>query len=350
MVAMEALETGTKALPLYSHRNSPRVYTQPQLFACLVLKTFFKTDYRGIVAMLADLPDLVAVLQLKAVPHYTTLQKASERLLAQQQGADALLSATVERFMKRCQRRRRRRRQRRRRGRRARVRRAAMDSSGLDCGHASRYYVARRAKGQKRSEKPAQQTTYKRYAKLEAVFDCDTHLILAAFGTTGPRPDTDRFVPLLEAALTRVDIATVLADAGYDSEPNHVHARERRGVRSVMPAEVGRPSESPPTGRWRRLMKQNLTAWSGFLYCSYGQRWQAECGISMIKRRLGASVAARSEAGQSRELMLLAITHNVLILYVRWSFLRSRRDPFGRPRDPFGRPYPDAEPPVPAAG
>jgi transposase len=309
---MEALATGTKALPPYAHRNSPKVYTQPQLFACLVLKQFFKTDYRGIEQMLHDLPDLVNVLGLKAVPHFTTLQKACQRLLARQHDADALLTATVRRFMRR----------------RTRVPRAAMDSTGMACGHASRYYVNRRAKGQKRDERPAQQTTYKRYAKLEAVFDCATHLILAALASRGPAPDTDRFVPLLEAALTRgVRIGTVLADAGYDSEPNHVHARQRRGVRSVMPATSGRPSDGPPTGRWRRLMKRALTAWCGFLYCGYGQRWQAECGMSMIKRRQGDAVAARTPASQAAELMLMAITHNVLILYVGWSFLRSRSRP-----------------------
>jgi transposase len=322
-VAVEALATGTKALPLYSHRNSPRVYTQPQLFACLVLKQFFKTDYRGIVEILADLPELVKVLGLKAVPHHTTLQKACTRLL-QQSGADALLGASVRRFMKR----------------RTRIRRAAADSSGFDCGHASRYYVSRRSKGQqKRSETPVQQTTYKRFAKLEAVFDCDSHLVLAAFGTTGPRPDTDRLVPLLEATLARgVKPEVLLADAGYDSEPNHVHAREERGVRSVIPAEIGRPTAKPPSGRWRRLMKRNLTEWSGFLYCSYGQRWQAECGFSMIKRRQGTAVAARSEAAQSRELMLMVITHNVMILYALWSFLQSIRVTFNSPESIGNKP------------
>jgi hypothetical protein len=34
----------------------------------------------------------------------------------------------------------------------------------------------------------------------------------------------------------------------------------------------------------------------------------------MIKRRLGAEVAARSYWGQCRELMLLAVVHNLLIL------------------------------------
>ena len=42
----------------------------------------------------------------------------------------------------------------------------------------------------------------------------------------GPRPDTNRFVPLIDNVLLRVRVTTVLADAGYDCEANHGHARE----------------------------------------------------------------------------------------------------------------------------
>lgn len=48
-VAAVAYRIARKTLPDHSHRFSPHKYTQPQLFACLVLKIFFKTDYRGIV-------------------------------------------------------------------------------------------------------------------------------------------------------------------------------------------------------------------------------------------------------------------------------------------------------------
>src|SRR3954462_13748276 len=82
-VAREALAVGTAALPVYAHKYAPKKFTQPQLFACLVLKAFFKTDYRGVGQILADCSDLVAVLGLRGgkVPHYTTLQKACRRLL-----------------------------------------------------------------------------------------------------------------------------------------------------------------------------------------------------------------------------------------------------------------------------
>jgi len=80
-VARHALALGKAHLPLYAHRCSPKTYTQPQLFVCLVLKTIFAMDYRGIVALLHDFDALSSYLGLSRVPHYTTLQKASRRLL-----------------------------------------------------------------------------------------------------------------------------------------------------------------------------------------------------------------------------------------------------------------------------
>lgn len=55
-VARAALQTAQRELPFYTHPNSPKKFTQHQLFACLVLKNFLKTDYRGVVAHLADHP------------------------------------------------------------------------------------------------------------------------------------------------------------------------------------------------------------------------------------------------------------------------------------------------------
>ena len=49
--------------------------------ALLVLKTFFKTDYRGLIQMLRDFRELREDLGLDKVPHYSTLCKAVLRLL-----------------------------------------------------------------------------------------------------------------------------------------------------------------------------------------------------------------------------------------------------------------------------
>lgn len=77
--ARHALEVGKRALPDHSSPFSPRKFTQPQLFAMLQVKQFLKLDYRGLVARLAEWAELRAALELKGVPHDTTLVKADQR-------------------------------------------------------------------------------------------------------------------------------------------------------------------------------------------------------------------------------------------------------------------------------
>jgi hypothetical protein len=81
-VAREALAAGRAALPEYGSRYSRRDYTQPQLFALLVLRQFLRTDYRGIVSLVAEWSELRLALGLTKMPHYSTLAHASRRILA----------------------------------------------------------------------------------------------------------------------------------------------------------------------------------------------------------------------------------------------------------------------------
>jgi hypothetical protein len=291
-VARQALAVANQVLRPYAHKFSPKMYTQPQLFVCLVLKTFFKTDYRGIATLLHDCTDVRRAIGLLCVPHFTTLQKASRRLLRLPR-ARRLWRATIRRHRKR----------------RRRVRRAAFDSTGLECGHRSLYYIRRRCATSKRWQRVA----YRRYAKLELAVDTANQVVLASLVGRGPRPDTDRYLPLLKATLDQVRVAATLTDAGYDSEPNHRYAREVCGVRSFMPARIGRPTTKPPTGRYRRQMKQRLNKHYG----RYGQRWQVECTNSMIKRRLTTSVQARSYWAQGRELLLIVLTYQCMLVQGR---------------------------------
>ena len=82
-VAQEALRLAKESLPAYTSARSRKDFTAHQLFAVLALKTFFKTDYRGIAQLLTDLGDLRKDLGLTRVPHYSTLCYAAARLLKQ---------------------------------------------------------------------------------------------------------------------------------------------------------------------------------------------------------------------------------------------------------------------------
>jgi hypothetical protein len=288
-VVLAALATARRSLPAYAHRFSPKKFTQHQLFACLVLKNLLRTDYRGLVAHLQDHPTLVETLELKQVPHFTTLQKASRRLL-QTAPARRLLKTAVQLHL----------------GRKRRVPRAAIDSTGLECSAASGYFVRRR----NRVGNPWKTVVYHHYPKLGVVTGIDDHFIYAFQTRRGPRPDIDEFQPLLADAVQRIRISQLAADAGYDSESNHKFAREEHGIRTVIPPKHGRPTTKPATGRYRRLMQVR------FDRDAYRQRAQVETVMSMIKRRQGAHVNGRTYWSQCRDLRLLALTHNVLILLV----------------------------------
>jgi hypothetical protein len=298
-----ALATAQGSLPAYSHRYSPKKFTQHQLFACLVLKNFLKTDYRGVAEHLADNPTLLSLLNLRAVPHFTTLHKASARLLKSPK-VQRLLESTIRQYY----------------GRRRRVKSSAIDSTGLECSSASPYFVRRRH----RQNSPWKTVVYHRFPKLGLVCDTSCHFILSLQAGRGPRPDVDEFRPLVDDARRRLRLARMVADAGYDSEPNHRFARETCGIRTVIPPKHGRPTTKPATGHYRRLMQTR------FDRKAYRNRVQVETVMSMIKRRQGSHAPARSYRSQCRDLYLMALTHNIMILIFLQVFYRAGLSPFPR--------------------
>ena len=301
-VILVALAVGRKSLADHAHRCSPKVFTQPQLFACLALMAFLRTDYRGIEHHLRDCPYWQQLIGLKRVPDHATLHRAARRFFATG-NAEKLLATTIT-LMKRRQ-----------RGPSI-VHLAAADSTGLETGHRSAYFVRRKARGQKHAKNPLYQTTsYTRFPKLSILIDCDHHLILALLTNTGPKPDINELDGLLSRLPSDVTLHKLLADAGYDSEPNHQLLRDYHGIRSVMPATHGRPTKNGRrlSGRYRRLMQSRLRTKRGRQRSGYTQRWQVETVMSMIKRNLGEELSGLSFHARNRQMRMLAVVHNIMV-------------------------------------
>ena len=292
------LSIGCEALPQYSHLYSPKKFTQPQLFACLVLKEFCRRDYRGIVVMLQDLPDLCQTIELWVVPHFTTLHKAAQRLL-RLRSVRRLLATTLHQA-------------RRAKISRRRLPLAALDGTGLESRHISAHFLRRCAQTRTKRQKK-----HTRHPKVGLLCDCASHLVVAAIPGRGPSSDSVHYRRALQEALLCVSIDTLVADAGYDSEDAHVYARRELHIRSIIPATIGRPTEKPPTGYYRRFMRRS------FDKKKYGQRWQIETVNSMIKRNLGSSLRARNYHTQGREIILRVLAHNIMILWSRWVFYKA---------------------------
>ena len=152
----------------------------------------------------------------------------------------------------------------------------------------------------------------RRLPKLSIAVAASCHLILAARATTGMGSDHPHFEPLMFDAWRRADVKVAACDAGYDSEANHEIARRDMGVRTIIPPSIGRPSDKPPTTRYRRLMRQRFDREAD--KATYGQRWQVETVNSMIKRNLGSALRATTARRRSRELLLRCVVHNFMVL------------------------------------
>lgn len=165
----------------------------------------------------------------------------------------------------------------------------------------SAHYARRRRDGNRRYR-------YSKYPKLTIVCHTATHLVASALATVGPSYDCTLFEPAMLQASWNMEIDRLLADSGYDAEPNHTLAREHMGVRSTVIAINRRRTRKWPKQHYRRQMRRR------FHRRKYGQRWQAESVFSRIKRRLGSALRGRSDESRNRETHLKVLTHNFMIL------------------------------------
>lgn len=307
---MVALAAGREAFSDYSHVYSPKKFTQPQLFACLVLKEFEKKDYRGVRQLLLDCADLREAIGLKQVPHYTTLQKASRRLLAMPR-VRKLLAGTVRRVLRR----------------RRTIPYAAGDSSGFDARHASRYYVHRRDSQKYDENRPKKRVSYKRFGKMMVIVCCLSHAILGVVASEGPTPDIDQLDEVMAEVKADVSVKHMVLDAGFDSAHNHRLLREGYTILSTIPPTHGRPAKDPnflPSDKYRRRMKTH------FNRKAYRHRAQAETVFSMMKRNLGAALRGKTHHSRRRDMLLRALTHNIALALL-WVFYRAIHVPLDLP-------------------
>lgn len=177
--------------------------------------------------------------------------------------------------------------------------RVAVDATGLESSHVSRYYVWRLGGRHSRLAWP----------KVTVACDLASHLWLGAFICMGPCQDSPQFPPTITQAASRQSIAEVLGDKGYDAEHNHRLCREELGIPSTLiPTRRKSKHRTWPTTPYRREMKRRLHS------SDFGQRWQVESSFSRNKRLLGSALRARTWPMQQWECLLRVLTHNILLV------------------------------------
>jgi len=87
--AKTTFDAACRVFPDYSGPFSPRKFTQPQILTLLALRQFFKLDYRGTIARLAEWKELRDIIGVERLPHFTTLIHAEKRLLKKTPSPDS---------------------------------------------------------------------------------------------------------------------------------------------------------------------------------------------------------------------------------------------------------------------
>lgn len=278
-VAELAMKLGGEHLAPYGSVKSRHDFTQRQLMACLILKSYLKTSYRGLVDFLEGHGRLRKVLGLEEkLPHYTAIQKfsARENVLAV---AEAMIGRIGKAALGKMK---------------TRGSAVAIDSTGLELTGASAHYVSRR--GRVRTK----------YLKASLTVVCGMLLPLGVVLDTGPNNDKCQALELIDKSLGAAEPnlpEKLLADAGYDADWVHGVCREVWGVHSVIRPAVHR-ADGTVGGCYRPEMTKRELKRQG-----YGKRWHIESFISGLKRFCGSALTARTPHCQRHETIIRILAY-----------------------------------------
>ena len=283
-----AYEAACQALPAHIDTNSaPRSSPSPSSWPAWCSRSSRASTTAGWPRTSPTTPTS-APIGLKAVPHFTTFQKAAQRLLAAAPGR-RMFDAVLERALKD-------------RVRQRRVRLAAIDGTGLESRHVSRYFTKRQADGN-----PGGDRTYAHYPKVVFVADCSSHMILSAVPGRGPGTDLVQFGRAWSQAVAGPGSGRCWPTR--TSTPSGCTARPLARRPDDHPAGAGPAVGQAARGPLAAGDEAEVRPTEAYVWTEV----DVETVNSMIKRRLGSAVS-RVRRQPLREITLRAITHHCLLI------------------------------------
>lgn len=270
-VASLCMRLGSKYMQPYSHAKGPHKFTQSQLMTCLILRSYLKTTYRGVIEILELSEKLREIVGFKQLPHYSTLKYFADRP-GTLEVVDAMLLEVAQQFIQEEE-------------------QVAIDSTGLETTSASSYFQTR--SGRQR----------KKYVKLSVGVLCGSMIPAGLVVSWGPSNDKSDALPLLLKTRAAVSPAVLYADAGYDAEWIHAFCREDWKTKSFIPPAVRR-KDGVANGKYRSQMTPRRLQRNG-----YTSRWIVESFMSALKRTMGSALQARSQAALFLEAALKVLAY-----------------------------------------
>lgn len=258
-------------VPLYLYNKSNHIFTLHQHVIMLVLRQYESKSYESFVEWLQVSGDIVQLLGIGTIPHFTTLQKAAARL------GSTMLHLAIGRFIGLvCP---------------GKVF-AGADATGFEDGHAASYYTWRASL--KRS-----------FTRMVAASDMVTQLVISAVIRNHASGHEISDFPKLFKSLVGVTMPRVLVlDKGYDAEWVHQMIRGE-GILSVIAVRRHQDRSGHITrGRYRKQMRRS------FDDTMYHQRNKCETIFSVIKRRFGSEIRSYNDTMKERELLYRLLAYN----------------------------------------
>lgn len=284
-VALRAYEVSKAVLPLYSHRNSPKTYTLPQLAACVILKFYVNLPYRDMEEWLLASQEICTVLELNSVPDHCTLARTFRKL--NKPWLDELQSQLLK-------------------DEKLEEESIAGDSTSFTLSQASAHYRTRSGKN------------FSDWVKGAYAVGTKSLLILGTSAHAGRLPDF-AFLRRLKSQAATYGLKRkgrrawlFLADSGFD-------AKEIQKLDLVPPIRRFGKITDP-----KRQARADLVA-QARLEGLFGQRWKAETVNSVIKRKFGESIRSRLWFLQRREAIIKGLVYNIhrLITCLLFSLYRT---------------------------
>jgi len=261
----------------FPQKHDPRKYGVWAHAILLALKELEEKTYRFIVDMVAEMPQILALLGISQAPHWTTLHKAAQRFRG------SLIERLVESFVRRTK--------------SERIR-AGIDSTGLQPTRASAYYTTILKKDKKKRRK------IKKHIKLSTVVDLDHQLPICFKIRRGPASDHWDSQPLVRKAHRIKPLKSLDADKGYTKE----------GLRKLVVEECGAEDrikvKNPEVPIWRTRGEYLKKAKRRKLRANY--RSLCETYHSVLKRVTGSTVRSIKVNMQNKEVAFKVLACSAL--------------------------------------
>ncbi|KZX17417.1 transposase DDE domain protein [Methanobrevibacter cuticularis] len=238
--------------------------------ALICLMKRLKLGYRLFTSTIQLTGEICSIINLKSIPHYTTLQKFFKRIKSEVIGE--IMDKIVGLFD-------------------INNPWVALDGTGHSCDQASRYYIDKIKKQSKKWRKS--------YTKNQIAIDTRTQIILTHRVAKGPRHDSKDAIALIRKTKKYKPIGFSL-DKAYDSEEIHKVIHEELNASSLIPLK-----KRAKKGKYR------IGSRSIFTKPKYHQRSIVETVISVIKRIFGDKNQSRSDRLRNKETKLKNLCYNI---------------------------------------